>query len=109
MLKKVRIELPEGAPIPEFLPAEALEADIFVPGHGFLPEDPRDTRQGLRRHRQILTDVQWAVQQQIEQGATEDQTVANVELPQYQRFQGYSRAMEMATRRIYQELTVGLD
>ncbi len=89
--------------------AEELEADIFVPGHGFLPEDPRDTRQGLRRHRQILLDVREAVQEQIEQGATEEQTAANVELPQYRRFQGYSRAMEMAARRIYKELTVGLD
>ncbi len=89
--------------------AERLEADIFVPGHGFLPENPRDTRQGLSRHRQLLIDVQRVVQQQIDRGATEDQTVANVELPQYQRFQGYSRAMEMGTRRIYRELTVGLD
>ena len=76
--------------------AEALEADIFVPGHGFLPEDPRATRLGLRRHRQILLDVRQAVQTQIEQGATEDQTVANIDLPQYHRFQGYSRAMEIA-------------
>ncbi len=89
--------------------AEALEADIFVPGHGFLPEDPRATRLGLRRHRQILLDVRQAVQTQIEQGATEDQTVANIDLPQYHRFQGYSRAMEIAARRVYRELTSGLD
>ena len=89
--------------------AEALEADIFVPGHGFLPDDPRETRDGLRRHRQLLLDVRDAVQRQIEQEATEDQAVAAVDLPQYRRFQGYSRAMEMAVRRWYQELTVGLD
>ena len=89
--------------------AEALEADIFVPGHGFLPADPRATRPGLRRHRQILLDVREAVQQQIDQGATEDQTVANIDLPQYRRFQGYSRAMELAARRVYRELTIGLD
>ena len=89
--------------------AEALEADVFVPGHGFLPEDPRATRAGLRRHRQILLDVRQAVESRIEQGATEDQAVAGIDLPQYRRFQGYSRAMEMAVRRMYRELTTGLD
>ncbi len=89
--------------------AEALDADIFVPGHGFLPEDPRETREGLGRHRQILMDVRQAVQEEITQGATEDQAVANIDLPQYHRFQGYSRAMEIAVRRIHGELTVGLN
>ena len=89
--------------------AEALEADVFVPGHGFLPEAPRDTRAGLQGHRQILLDVREAVQSRIERGATEDQAVATIDLPQYRRFQGYSRAMEMAARRMYQELTTGLD
>ena len=89
--------------------AAALEADVFVPGHGFLPDDPRETRAGLRGHRQILLDVREAVETQIEQGATEDQAVAGIDLPQYRRFQGYSRAMEMAVRRIYRELTTGLD
>ncbi len=88
---------------------EALEADIFVPGHGFLPDDPRNTRQGLSRYRRILLDVRQVVQQQVAQGATEDQAVANADLPQYHRFQGYSRAMEIAVRRTYQELTGGLD
>ena len=89
--------------------AEALEADVFVPGHGFLPDDPRETRAGLQGHRQILLDVRQAVREQVEQGATADQAVANIDLPQYRRFQGYSRAMEMAVRRVYQELTAGLD
>ncbi len=88
---------------------EALEADVFVPGHGFLPTDPRATRAGLEGHRQILLDARDAVERQIEQGATVDQAVARIDLPQYRRFQGYSRAMEMAVRRIYQELTTGLD
>ena len=69
----------------------------------------RATRAGLRGHRQILLDVREAVQGQIERKATEDQAVANIDLPQYHRFQGYSRAMEMAVRRMYQELTTGLD
>ena len=80
-----------------------------MPGHGFLPDDPRETRDGLRRHRQILLDVREAVQQQIERGATEDQAAAAIDLPQYRRFQGYSRAMEMAVHRTHQELTAGLD
>ena len=89
--------------------AEALEADVFVPVHGFLPDDPRETRDGLRRHRQILLDVREAVEQQIEQGATEDEAAAAIDLPEYHRFQDYSRAIEMAVRRTYQELTACLD
>ena len=50
--------------------AEALAADIFVPGHGFLPAEPRDTRQGLVRHRQILLDVRAAVEKEVARGAT---------------------------------------
>ena len=68
--------------------------------------DRRDTRDGLRRYRQLLLDVRAAVQRRIEQ---EDQAAAAIDLPQYRRFQGYSRAMEMAVRRTYQELTTGLD
>ena len=89
--------------------AEALEADVFVPGHGFLPDDPRETRAGLHGHRQILLDVRQAVREQVERSATVDQAVANIDIPQYRRFQGYSRAMEMAVRRVHQELTTGLD
>ncbi len=63
--------------------AEALDADVFMPGHGFLPDDPRDTRNGLRRHRQLLLDVREAVQRQIEEGATEDEAAAAIDLPQY--------------------------
>src|SRR5256712_1264886 len=35
---------------------EALGADIFVPGHGPIPADPRETRQGLRRFRPMLSE-----------------------------------------------------
>lgn len=38
-----------------------------------------------------------------------DRAVTDIDLPQYHRFQGYSPAMEMAVRRVYQELTTGLD
>ena len=80
-----------------------------MPGHGCLPDAPRETRAGLQGHRQILLDVREAVREQLGQGATADQAVAAINLPQYHRFQGYSRAMEMAVRRVYQELTAGLD
>lgn len=60
---------------------EALGADIFVPGHGSIPADPRETRQGLRRFRQMLVDVRDAVQREIGRGATEDQAVAAIRWP----------------------------
>ncbi len=88
---------------------EALDADIFVPGHGDMPADPRDTRQGLRRLRQILVDVRDAVRQEIARGATEDQAVAAIKLPQYEALPGWDPAGEMALRRFYQELTGNLD
>jgi glyoxylase-like metal-dependent hydrolase (beta-lactamase superfamily II) len=87
---------------------EALDADIFVPGHGFLPKDPKETRAGLRRHWQILKDVREAVWKQVDRKASEDDTVRAIDLPQYKKFKGYQKAMEIAVRRIYRELTVGL-
>jgi glyoxylase-like metal-dependent hydrolase (beta-lactamase superfamily II) len=87
---------------------EALKAEIFVPGHGFLPRDPRDTRAGLRRHWQLLKDVREAVQKQVDRKASVDEAVAAIDLPQYRKFKGYQRALEIAVRRIHRELTVGL-
>jgi glyoxylase-like metal-dependent hydrolase (beta-lactamase superfamily II) len=84
---------------------EALGADIFVPGHGPMPADPRETRQGLRRFRQMLVDVRDTVQQEITRGATEDQAVANIRWPQYEKLLGYDAQRETAVRRLYQQLT----
>jgi glyoxylase-like metal-dependent hydrolase (beta-lactamase superfamily II) len=84
---------------------EALEVDIFVPGHGPIPADPRETRQGLRRFRQMLVDVRDAVQKEIARGATEDQAVASIRWPQYEKMQGYDAQRETAVRRLYQQLT----
>jgi glyoxylase-like metal-dependent hydrolase (beta-lactamase superfamily II) len=84
---------------------DALGADIFVPGHGPVPADPRETRQGLRRFRQMLVDVRDAVQREIGRGATEDQAVAAIRWPQYERLQGYDAQRETAVRRLYQQLT----
>jgi glyoxylase-like metal-dependent hydrolase (beta-lactamase superfamily II) len=84
---------------------EALGADIFVPGHGPIPADPRETRQGLRRFRQMLVDVRDAVQREIGRGATEDQAVAAIRWPQYEGLLGYDTQRETAVRRLYQQLT----
>ena len=84
---------------------EALGADIFVPGHGPIPPDPRDTRQGLRRFRQMLVDVRDAVQREVARGATEDQAVAAIRWPQYEKLQGYDAQRETAVRRLHQQLT----
>jgi glyoxylase-like metal-dependent hydrolase (beta-lactamase superfamily II) len=84
---------------------DALGADIVVPGHGAIPADPRETRQGLRRFRQMLVDVRDAVQNEITRGATEDQAVAAIRWPQYEKLQGYDAQRETAVRRLYQQLT----
>jgi glyoxylase-like metal-dependent hydrolase (beta-lactamase superfamily II) len=84
---------------------EALGADIFVPGHGPMPADPRETRQGLARFRQMLVDVRDAVQQEVARGVTEDQAVATIRWPQYEKLLGYDAQRETAVRRLYQQLT----
>jgi glyoxylase-like metal-dependent hydrolase (beta-lactamase superfamily II) len=84
---------------------EALDADVFVPGHGPIPADPKETRQGLRRFRQMLVDVRDAVQKEIGRGATEDQAVAAIRWPQYEGLLGYDAQRETAVRRLYQQLT----
>src|SRR5881397_2270236 len=87
---------------------EALGADIFVPGHGPLPANPRESRQGLRRFRQMLVDVRDAVQKEVARGATEDQAVAAIRWPQYEKMQSYDAQRETAVRRLYQQLTGAL-
>ncbi len=88
--------------------AEALKADIFVPGHGFLPKDLKESRAWIHRQWQVLKDVRDAVQKQVERGASEDEAVRSIDLPQLKKFKGYERALEIAVRRIHRELTVGL-
>jgi cyclase len=87
---------------------EALGADIFVPGHGPIPDDPRGTRAGLHRMRQILVDARDAIQSEIARGATEDQAVAAVKLPQYEKLPTYAAQREVTVRRMYKELTGNL-
>ncbi len=87
---------------------EALGAEIFVPAHGPIPADPRETQQGLRRFRQMLVDIRDAVQQAIARGATEDQAVATVRWPQYEKMQAYNAERDVAVRRLYRQLTGAL-
>ena len=84
---------------------DALEADIFVPAHGPIQDDPRQTRQELRRFRQIFTDARDAVQKEIARGATEDQTAAAVLLSQYDPLPVNKGQREGLVRRMYKELS----
>ena len=84
---------------------DGLGADVFVPGHGPIPADPKETRQELRRFRQMLVDVRDAVQKEIARGATEDQAVATIRWPQYEKMQSYDAQRETAVRRLYQQLS----
>jgi glyoxylase-like metal-dependent hydrolase (beta-lactamase superfamily II) len=87
---------------------ESLGAEIFVPAHGPIPADPRETQQGLRRFRQMLVDIRDAVQNEIARGATEDKAVATIRWPQYEKMQGYDAQRETAVRRLYLQLTDAL-
>jgi ribulose 1,5-bisphosphate carboxylase large subunit-like protein len=84
---------------------EALGPDIFVPGHGPIPEDPKGTRAGLHRMRQILVAARDAIQNQIARGASEDQPVAAVKLQDYEKLPAYATQREVVVRRMFKELT----
>ena len=81
-----------------------LDADIFVPAHGTMSDNPRESRQALVRFRQILVDARDAVQKEMARGATEDRVAATVLLPQYKGLSGYQEQREVVVRRIYQDL-----
>jgi len=83
---------------------QALGADIFIPGHGPIPDDPKQTRAALERARQILVDARDGVQNAIAQGATEDQAVSAVTLQQYEKLPSFAAQREVVLRRIYKEL-----
>jgi len=87
---------------------QALEADIFVPGHGPLPDDPKNSRACLGRLEQVLVDTKDAILREIGRGATEDQTVAAVKLQQYEKMLNFAAQRETTVRRMYKELTGSL-
>jgi glyoxylase-like metal-dependent hydrolase (beta-lactamase superfamily II) len=84
---------------------DALGADIFIPGHGPIPDDPKATRAGLHRLRQIFVDMRDALRTQIARGATEDQAAATVKLEQYEKMPNYAAQRETTVRRMYKDLT----
>jgi len=83
---------------------EALGADIFVPAHGTIPANPRETREGLRRAKARLIATRDAVQREIARGTTEEQAVAAIQFPEYVGLRGYPEQKDIAVKRIYQEL-----
>jgi glyoxylase-like metal-dependent hydrolase (beta-lactamase superfamily II) len=84
---------------------EALNADIFIPGHGPIPDDPKATRAGLHRLRQIFVDMRDAIKTEIARGATEDQAAAAVKLEQYAKMPNYAAQRETTVRRMYKDVT----
>ena len=82
----------------------ALDADIFIPGHGPIPEDPKQTRAALDRMRQILVEARDGLQSEIARGASEDQAVAAVKLDQYAKLYAFAAQREVVLRRMYKEL-----
>jgi hypothetical protein len=52
----------------------------------------------------MLVDLRDAVQREISRGATEDQAAAAIQLPQYEKLQGYKSQREVAVRRTYKEI-----
>jgi len=84
---------------------EGLGAEIFVPGHGPMPADPRETKQSLARFRQQLVDVRDAVAKAVASGATEEQAIATVQLPLYEKVSRYNEQRQTAVRRFYRQLT----
>jgi glyoxylase-like metal-dependent hydrolase (beta-lactamase superfamily II) len=83
---------------------KALDADIFIPGHGPIPDDPKQTRAALEHARQILVDTRDRIQNEITRGATEDQVVATVTLQQYEKMPQFAGTREAVVRRMYKEL-----
>jgi glyoxylase-like metal-dependent hydrolase (beta-lactamase superfamily II) len=88
--------------------AAGLDADIFVPGHNPLPADPKQSREEFLRYRQMLVDVRDSVQQAITNGVTEDQAVATIQWPQYEKLRGYASQRPVVIRRLYRQLTGAL-
>src|SRR6185295_14403614 len=79
----------------------ALAADIFIPGHGPIPDDPKQTRAALDRMRQILVEARDGLQNEIARGASEDQAVAAVKLDQYAKLYAFAAQREVVLRRMY--------
>ena len=83
-----------------------LDADIFVPGQGpsQIAQAPRMSREALIRARAVLVNFRDSVQREITRGATEEQAVAAVQLPEYRNMVGYDQQRAVLVKRMYQDL-----
>jgi glyoxylase-like metal-dependent hydrolase (beta-lactamase superfamily II) len=83
-----------------------LDADIFVPGQGpsQIAQAPRMSREALMRARAVLVNFRDSVQREIMRGATEEQAVAAVQLPEYRTMVGYDQQRAVLVKRMYQDL-----
>ena len=57
---------------------------------------------------QVLVNVRDSVQQAIARGATEEQALATIHWPQYEKLRGYDSQRQVVIRRLYQQLTGAL-
>ena len=82
------------------------KADIFVPGQGpsMVASSPRMSRDALMRARAVLVNFRDNVQREIMRGATEEQAVAAIQLPEYRTMVGYDQQRAVLVRRMYQDL-----
>ena len=83
---------------------KALDAEIFIPGHGPIPDDPKQTRAALDRMQRILVEARDGLQTEIAKGASEDQAVTAVKLDQYAKLYAFAAQREVVLRRMYREL-----
>jgi len=88
--------------------ALVLGAKIYVPGHSSLPADPKQSQNEFRSYRQMLADVRDSVQQAVARGMTEEQAVATIQWPQYEKLRGYEMQRPTVIRRVYRQLTGAL-
>src|SRR5262245_27750792 len=88
--------------------ASGLGAEIFVPGHSSMPTDPKQSREEFQHYRQMLVDVRDSVQQAVARGATEEQAIATIQWPQYEKLRGYDSQRDTVIRRLYRQLTGAL-
>ena len=53
----------------------------------------------------MLVDVRDSVQQAVARGVTEEQAVATIQWPQYEKLRGYENQRPTVIRRLYRQLT----
>ena len=64
---------------------EGLEFDTLVPGHGKIGK-----KEHVRQFREYLETLRAAVREQIQKGASLEETKTTVRLPKYERWYGYA-------------------